>query len=120
MFEVVARPVIENCLKGYNGTVFVYGQTGSGKTYSMSGGETWENRGIIPRTFSLIYRKIEEEKIKMRSRLDAANQLNFKVYVQYFEIYNENGFDLLDRKHAELPFEKWNQISIYEDLNQNV
>lgn len=56
----------------------------------------------------------------MRSRLDAANQLNFKVYVQYFEIYNENGFDLLDRKHAELPFEKWNKISIYEDLNQNV
>ena len=25
VFEVVARPVIENCLKGYNGTVFVYG-----------------------------------------------------------------------------------------------
>jgi len=48
-------------MKGYNGTIFVYGQTGSGKTYSMSGGDTWENRGIIPRTFSLLYRRIAEE-----------------------------------------------------------
>lgn len=84
----------------------------------MSGGESWEDRGIIPRTFSLIYRRIAEEQIKIRSK--CAKSLKFKVYVQYFEIYNENGYDLLDRKHAELPFEKWNKINMYEDLNKNV
>lgn len=42
IFEEVARPVIDNFLVGYNGTIFAYGQTGSGKTYSMSGGETWD------------------------------------------------------------------------------
>lgn len=55
VFNIVARPVIENCLKGYNGTIFAYGQTGSGKTYSMNGGESWDSRGIIPRTFNLLF-----------------------------------------------------------------
>jgi DNA replication protein DnaC len=49
----VGRPVVENCLAGYNSSVFVYGQTGSGKTYTMMGplGQAAEHqRGIIPRT----------------------------------------------------------------------
>ena len=46
-------------------------------------------------------------------------QIKYQLYVSYFEIYNENGYDLLDRKHVELPFEKWNKINMYEDVNQN-
>ncbi len=42
IFRLVAKPVIDNCLSGYNGTIFAYGQTGSGKTYTMSGGDDWE------------------------------------------------------------------------------
>jgi Kinesin motor domain len=34
---VVGRPIVENCLAGYNSSVFAYGQTGSGKTYTMLG-----------------------------------------------------------------------------------
>lgn len=48
----MGQPVVENCLAGYNSSVFVYGQTGSGKTYTMMGplGEAAEQqRGIIPR-----------------------------------------------------------------------
>jgi kinesin family protein 6/9 len=41
IFEGVAKPVIDNCLDGYNGTIFAYGQTGSGKTFTMSGGDDW-------------------------------------------------------------------------------
>jgi Tfp pilus assembly pilus retraction ATPase PilT len=41
IFEGVAMPVIDNCLDGYNGTIFAYGQTGSGKTFTMSGGDNW-------------------------------------------------------------------------------
>lgn len=55
VFERVAAPVIESCLAGYNGTIFAYGQTGSGKTYTMSGGDTWEERGLIPRVFSELF-----------------------------------------------------------------
>lgn len=46
--------------------------------------------------------------------------MQYNVYVSYFEIYNEWGYDLLDKKHAETPFEKWNKISLYEDSNANL
>jgi kinesin family protein 6/9 len=42
------------------------------------------------------------------------------VFVSYFEIYNENAFDLLDRAHAEMPFEKWNKITLFEDKSGNL
>lgn len=34
---VVGRPIVENCLNGYNSSVLAYGQTGSGKTFTMLG-----------------------------------------------------------------------------------
>ena len=37
MFAVVGRPVVNNCMSGYNSCIFAYGQTGSGKTYTMLG-----------------------------------------------------------------------------------
>ena len=33
------------------------------------------------------------------------------MYVSFMEIYNENAFDLLDRKHLELPLESWNKVN---------
>jgi kinesin family protein 6/9 len=46
--------------------------------------------------------------------------MEYKVYVSYFEIYNECGYDLLDRKHAETPFDRWNKITLYEDSDANL
>ena len=34
---VVGKPVVTNCMNGYNSCIFAYGQTGSGKTYTMLG-----------------------------------------------------------------------------------
>jgi len=57
VFRTVGKGVVENCLAGYNGTIFAYGQTGSGKTYSMmgpvgdDGSIVQAQRGIIPRAF---------------------------------------------------------------------
>ena len=31
VFETIAKPAIQNCMEGYNSTIFAYGQTGSGK-----------------------------------------------------------------------------------------
>lgn len=31
VYDQIARPVVDDVLKGYNGTVFAYGQTGTGK-----------------------------------------------------------------------------------------
>ena len=35
VYEVVAKPIVEDVLNGYNGTIFAYGQTSSGKTFTM-------------------------------------------------------------------------------------
>ena len=37
MFAVAGHPIVENCLAGYNSSIFAYGQTGAGKTYTMIG-----------------------------------------------------------------------------------
>ena len=33
----VGKPIVENCLNGYNSSILAYGQTGSGKTHTMVG-----------------------------------------------------------------------------------
>ena len=42
------------------------------------------------------------------------------MYGSYLEIYNENGYDLLDHKHAESGFEEWNKIALFEDDFGNI
>lgn len=37
VYDATGRPIVEDVLEGYYGTVFAYGQTGSGKTYTMEG-----------------------------------------------------------------------------------
>jgi hypothetical protein len=36
-YEAVGRPVVDDVLDGYNGTILAYGQTGTGKTYTVFG-----------------------------------------------------------------------------------
>ena len=61
VFEAVARPVLDQALAGYNGTIFAYGQTGSGKTFTITGGaERYEDRGIIPRSLSYLFNRYVE------------------------------------------------------------
>jgi len=49
VYKVVAAPLVEEVLAGYNCTVFAYGQTGTGKTFTMEGERhedqcsSWEN-----------------------------------------------------------------------------
>jgi hypothetical protein len=38
---------VENCLSGFNSSVFAYGQTGSGKTHTMIG-ELPEETDLLP------------------------------------------------------------------------
>ena len=78
----------------------------------MSGGDTWNQRGIVPRVFTYLFEEIRQ---RIHQSQEMQTFLEYNIYVSYFEIYNENGYDLLDRKHAELSFEKWNKISLYED-----
>ncbi|KAG7590935.1 P-loop containing nucleoside triphosphate hydrolase [Arabidopsis thaliana x Arabidopsis arenosa] len=52
VYQVVAKPVVESVLEGYNGTVMAYGQTGTGKTFTLGrlGDEDTAARGIMVRS----------------------------------------------------------------------
>ena len=89
VFDSIGRQCVVSLLDGYNSTIFAYGQTGSGKTYTITGGaDSYEDRGIIPRTLSYLFQQLEGRQ---------ASNVTYTVRVSYLEIYNEAGYDLLDR-----------------------
>ncbi|XP_019865591.2 kinesin-like protein KIF3A [Aethina tumida] len=86
LYRLIAYPIVEKALQGYNGTIFAYGQTGTGKTYTMGGNHLKpELKGIIPNTFSHVFSQISR----------ASGEKSFVVTVTYLEIYNEEVRDLL-------------------------
>eukprot|EP00053_Salpingoeca_punica_P009452 m.84665 g.84665 ORF g.84665 m.84665 type:complete len:962 (+) comp15031_c0_seq2:203-3088(+) len=86
VYNYAAKPIVEDVLKGYNGTIFAYGQTSSGKTHTMEGPDIdGPDRGIIPRIVQNIFQYIDI----------APETLEFTVRVSYFEIYMERIRDLL-------------------------
>ncbi|KAG6407967.1 hypothetical protein SASPL_130968 [Salvia splendens] len=84
VYEVVAKPVVESVLDGYNGTVMAYGQTGTGKTYTLGrlGEEDAAGRGIMLRAMEDILEEVSPE--------------NDSVSVSYYQLYMETIQDLLN------------------------
>jgi kinesin family protein 5 len=62
VFQEVAVPTVDGVFNGYNGTIFAYGQTGSGKSFTMEGAGLYDEKlkGLIPRMFEYLFKKIGE------------------------------------------------------------
>nr|BAN16545.1 ADB2008819 [Acytostelium subglobosum] len=88
VYDDAAKPVIEDIMLGYNGTIFVYGQTSSGKTHTMQGPsiDDAELKGVIPRMINTVFECINK----------ADQNVEFIVKASYIEIYMEKIRDLLD------------------------
>eukprot|EP00967_Tisochrysis_lutea_P020496 scaffold23265_cov25-Tisochrysis_lutea.AAC.4 len=54
VFSTVSE-LVQSALDGYHVCLFSYGQTGAGKTYTMQGGTSPEQRGIIPRSVEKVW-----------------------------------------------------------------
>ena len=80
VFDEIARPAVDEVLKGFHSTIFAYGQTGSGKTHTMEGG-SGDEAGIIPRSVEALFEEVQGEDATVR--------------VSCLEIYNEELQDLL-------------------------
>lgn len=103
VYGYAARPIVEDVLKGYNGTIFAYGQTSSGKTHTMEGPNIdSDNRGVIPRIVQDIFGYIEL----------APEDFEFTVRISYFEIYMEKIRDLLADGN--------DNLQIHEDRDRGV
>ncbi|KAL8446981.1 hypothetical protein Emed_004738 [Eimeria media] len=85
VFQSVALPVVDDVLRGINGTIFAYGQTGTGKTYTITGdSEAFEMRGIIPRAIARVFETAA-----------SCSSAEFTLAISYLEIYQDRGYDLL-------------------------
>ncbi|CAI7850330.1 unnamed protein product [Closterium sp. NIES-53] len=86
LFELAGWPMVENCVVGYNSTLFTYGQTGSGKTYTMFGAdvdskadvEVSTKWGVIPCVFQLLFSPIGQK---------GGTSLEFSCTCSFLEIY---------------------------------
>ncbi|KAJ0102491.1 hypothetical protein Patl1_06039 [Pistacia atlantica] len=95
VYEVVAKPVVESVLDGYNGTVMAYGQTGTGKTYTVGrlGKEDAAERGIMVRALEDV--------------IACTSLTSDSVEVSYVQLYMESIQDLFAPEKINIP--------IYED-----
>ena len=108
IFDVVAKDKVVGALQGINCTIFAYGQTGSGKTYTVFGGESYAERGIIPRTITLLF---EEFAIRQSSLL------SYRLEMSFSEVYKESVYDLLDPNKRGTSIESWTPVQIMEGEN---
>ncbi|XP_046450397.1 kinesin-like protein KIF11-A [Daphnia pulex] len=93
VYRVVAAPLVNEVLAGYNCTVFAYGPTGTaGKTFTMEGDRRDKLSssckidsfsGIIPRTLSDLFDELRIQEV------------DGTVRVSFIEISNEDIYDLL-------------------------
>ncbi|KAJ8646210.1 hypothetical protein MRB53_007958 [Persea americana] len=119
IFELVGVPLVENCLAGFNSSIFAYGQTGSGKTYTMWGppnafveenSSSNYQKGLTPRVFEQLFARIEEEKVK-----HADKHLHYQCRCSFLEIYNEQITDLLDPSQRNLQIREDVKSGVYVD-----
>ena len=104
MFASVVEPLLGPFLAGVNTCVCCYGQTGAGKTWTMSGGDTFESRGLIQRTIARIFSLQEDQ------------QMSVNIFVSYMEIYNEVIYDLLgDTTEPGSDLETFPRVVLMED-----
>ena len=106
VFERVGSPILESFLKGVNSCICCYGQTGAGKTWTMSGGETFQSRGLVQRTIEGLFDRIEK----------AGANTAPNVFVSYMEIYNEVIYDLLgETSELQTDLESLPRVTLRED-----
>lgn len=99
VFDTCVKDIVDGALDGVSGCVMAYGQTGAGKTYTMSGppAGSYGERGIMPRSISYVFAKVEE------ARQAAGGEERYSaIRVSYVEIYQDKLIDLLAKSPGDL------------------
>ncbi|KAL8944814.1 MAG: hypothetical protein Q9216_000236 [Gyalolechia sp. 2 TL-2023] len=97
IFDNEISPTIKHLFNGFDVTIFAYGVTGTGKTFTMRGGKSLSDRGIIPRLLSSTYRRCR------KIEKDSAGTTAVGITLSYYEIYNDKVFDLLEAPEKRTP-----------------
>jgi hypothetical protein len=103
-YETVAAPLVQSLFRATTATnrekpkaltsesalLFAYGITNAGKTHTMLGNIKSNNDakwGVIPRAISDLFDQMKQIKTS-----------NYDLYLSYFEVYNEQIYDLIPKK----------------------
>ncbi|XP_024385375.1 kinesin-like protein KIN-12A isoform X2 [Physcomitrium patens] len=120
VFNLVGLPMAENCLAGFNSSIFAYGQTGSGKTHTMWGvmSDTQDipsdDRGLTSRVFEMLFARIQREELNNINK-----QLVYQCRCSFLEIYNEQITDLLEPSQKNLMIREDTKTGVYvENLSE--
>ncbi|KAG0619382.1 hypothetical protein M758_4G135700 [Ceratodon purpureus] len=106
VYEQIAKPSVDDFLKGYNSTIMAYGQVGAGKTFTMTGDmKVYGNRGIIPRSIHQIFEEKENKP-----------EAGIVVHMSYMEIYQEALYDLLQQRSDNLMIIEENHLPAVRGL----
>jgi len=97
LIDGAVSPTVKHLFKGYDVTLFAYGVTGTGKTHTMRGGKSLQERGVIPRLLSSIYRKAR------KIEKDSEGESTVDVVMSYYEIYNDKVYDLFEPPEKRTP-----------------
>lgn len=90
VFAQAGLPVLQECLRGFNGCILAYGQTGSGKTHSLlHQGECLEEAGLLPRVAASLFVHVAQ---------DVANA--YEIEAAAVQVYKEQVDDLLHPEHS--------------------
>lgn len=108
VFDSIAKEKIHDVFEGINSTIFAYGQTGSGKTFTIFGGESFADRGLIPRSIAYLFKE---------RRAKELNNFSVKCLVSFTEVYKETVYDLLLKQKKNLPIEQWTPVQVLEGEN---
>jgi len=110
LYDREISPQVRHLFKGFDVTIFAYGVTGTGKTYTMRGGKSLADRGVIPRLLSSIYRRAR----KIEKDTDGETQV--EVRMSYYEIYNDKVYDLFEPPEQRTPA----GLPIYDNRGKTV
>lgn len=94
---------------GFNSCLFCYGQTGAGKTYTIIGGgidgpsDNPSGNGIVQNSLAEVFDRLEQRK----QASDVGS--SFQIKMSYYEIYQEQIYDLLNRSDYLQPLQMYQQ-----------
>ncbi|KAK9853102.1 hypothetical protein WJX84_005315 [Apatococcus fuscideae] len=90
VYNAAVKPIVEDVMAGYNGTIMAYGQTGAGKTFTLSSIQP-DAIGMMPRAAAEVFNAV------------AADPLHeYAVFMSYIQIYMELIQDLLQPQNENM------------------
>lgn len=125
-YETVAAPLLQSLFQATTATnrekpkgltsesalLFAYGITNAGKTHTMLGNIKSNNHakwGVIPRAISDLF---DQMKLLKTS--------NYDLYLSYFEVYNEQIYDLIPKKSTSKQFGPPPPLQVRERQGQTI